>query len=209
MLPLLSQLAKFAETAVGVPLDVVARSEFPFWRGPLDEMTAPRVVDHLMFDVRLERYGRTAIDEFLLERGPLFNPADREMLDGWSQARRRLYRVEGWSAGFLRCTAVPDETPESISVWPLGRGAGLIPDGAPVALRALSALDAYVCLGRPGLFGERSVEQVAQAVRERHLDFVRSKRIVGMDEFLRIEPKTLDEVAADSTRESSIIVPGA
>ena len=28
---------------------------------------AARVVDHLMFDVRLERYGRTAIEQFALE----------------------------------------------------------------------------------------------------------------------------------------------
>jgi hypothetical protein len=32
---------------------------------------------------------------------------------------------------------------------------------------------------------------------------------VSIDEFLRLEPKALDEEAAVSSRESSIIVPGA
>ena len=208
-LPRLSQLARFAETAMGVPLDVVARSEFAFWRTPLDEAAAARVVDHLMFDVRLERYGRTAIDQFVMERAPAFDAPDQAMVKAWSDARRLLYRVDGWSAGFLRCAPVLEESGASINVWPLGRGAGVVADGAPVALRALTALDAYVSLGRPVLFGSRSVEDVAQAVKRRHLDFVRNKRIVGIDEFLRLEPKALDEEAAVSSRESSIIVPGA
>ena len=209
VLPRLSQLARFAETAVGVPLDVVARDEFPFWRTPLDEAAAARVVDHLMFDKRLEHYGRTAIDQFVMERGPAFDATDRAMVEAWRSARRLLYRVDGWSAGFLRCTPVLGESGASIDVWPLGRSAGVVADGAPVALRALSALDTHISLGRPVLFGSRSVEEVAHAVTRRHLDFVRSKRIVSIDEFLRLEPKALDEEAAVSSRESSIIVPGA
>src|SRR5260370_25444816 len=123
VLPLLSQLARFAETAAGLSLDVVARSEFPFWRSALDDAMAARVVHHLMFDVRLARYARSAIDQFLLERAPLHNTADRSMLDAWASAQRRLYRVDRWSAGFLLCTDVLREAQESIAVWPLGRGA--------------------------------------------------------------------------------------
>jgi len=85
----------------------------------------------------------------------------------------------------------------------------LIADGAPVALRALPALDAFVCLGRPTVFGDRDVERIAGAIRQRHLDFVRSQRIVGMDDFLRLAPTALDEEAASSTRDSGIILPGA
>jgi hypothetical protein len=209
VLPLLSQLAKFAESASGLSLEMVARAEFPFWRGPLDKAVAARVVDHLMFDVRLERYGRTAIDQFLLERGPLLGAGERAMLDAWAATPRRLYRLESWYAGFLRVVDVLGETPAPISVWPLGRGAGLIADGAPLALRALPALDAFVCLGRPVVFGPRDAEQVASAIRQRHLDFVRSQRIVGMDDFLRLMPTALDEEAAPLARESGIIVPGA
>jgi len=208
VLPLLSQLARFAESASGLTLDMVARAEFPFWRGHLDEAAAARVIDHLMFDVRLERYGRTAIDQFLLERGALLGTGERAMIDAWAATPRRLYRLEGWSAGFLHVVDLLGETPAPIAVWPLGRGAGLIADGAPLALRALPALEAFVSLGRPTTFGARDVEQVSSAVRERHLDFVRSQRIVGMDDFLRLSPTALDEEAS-SARESGIIVPGA
>jgi hypothetical protein len=207
-LPLLSRLAKFAENAMRTPLDAVARKEFPFWRKALDEAMAARVVDHLMFDVRLERYGRTAIDQFVLEQAHLLGADERTMLATWGEARRRLYRVDGWSAGFLMCTDTLAEQPQQIKVWPLGHGAGLIADGAPVALRALSAADAFVSVGRPTTFGSRSVEDVGQAVRARHVDFVRSKRIVGLDEFLRVAPTALDEEAAPLPA-AGIIVPGA
>ncbi|HME81932.1 MAG TPA: SEC-C domain-containing protein [Candidatus Eremiobacteraceae bacterium] len=209
VLPSLSQLARFAESSSGLTLDLVARTEFPFWRVPLDDVAATRVVDHLIFDVRLERYGRTAIDQFLLERGALLGAGERTMLGAWAATPRRLYRVDGWSAGFLQVSDVLSEAPQQLSVWPLGRGAGLIADGAPVALRALPALDAFVCLGRPTVFGDRDVERIAGAIRQRHLDFVRSQRIVGMDDFLRLAPTALDEEAASSTRDSGIILPGA
>src|SRR5262249_8211725 len=120
-LPLLSRLAKFAENAMRAPLEEVARKEFPFWRAPLDDAMAARVVDHLMFDVRLERYGRTATDEFLFEQGHALGDEARAMLQAWGEARRRLYRVDGWSAGFLRCTDALAEQPQLISVWPLGK----------------------------------------------------------------------------------------
>jgi hypothetical protein len=207
-LPLLSRLAKFAENAMQAPLDAVARKEFAFWRGALDDAMASRVVDHLMFDVRLERYGRTAIDQFVLEQSHQLGEDERAMLAAWGEEHRRLYRVDGWAAGFLTCTDAFSEQPRQITVWPLGRGAGLIAEGAPVALRALAAAGAFMCVGRPTAFGSRSVEDVAQAMRARHVDFVRSKRIVGLDEFLRVAPTALDEEATPALS-AGIIVPGA
>ncbi|HEY6357073.1 MAG TPA: hypothetical protein VIX35_02450 [Vicinamibacterales bacterium] len=190
------------------PLEAVARADFPFWRTPLDDAMAARVVDHLMFDVRLERYGRTAIDQYLLEQAHVLRPDERAMLVAWGEARRRLYRADDWSAGFIVCTDVLAEQPQQMRVWPLGRGSGLIADGAPVALRALPAAAAFISVGRPTTFASRSVEDVAQAVRARHVDYVRSKRIVGLDEFLRLVPTALDEEAAPSPA-AGIIVPGA
>jgi hypothetical protein len=207
-LPLLSRLAKFAENAMRTPLDAVARADFPFWRTVLDDAMAARVVDHIMFDVRLERYGRTAIDQFLLEQGHVLIPDERAMLDAWAGARRRLYRVDSWSAGFIVCTDALAEQAEQIRVWPLGRGAGLNADGAPVALRALSAAGAFMSVGRPTAFASRSVEDVAQAARARHVDYVRSQRIVGLDDYLRLVPTALDEEAAPLPA-AGIIVPGA
>ena len=207
-LPLLSQLAKFAENAMRVPLETVARADFPFWRTPLDDAMAARVVDHLMFDVRLERYGRTAIDQFLLERSHALGAEERSMLESWAQARRRLFRVDGWSAGFVTSTDALAEQPYQIDVWPLGRGAGLIADGAPIAMRPLAAAGAFVCVGRPTTFGTRTIDDVAQAMRARHVDYVRTQRIVGLDEFLRLAPTALDEEAMPALG-TGIIVPGA
>jgi hypothetical protein len=119
-----------------------------------------------------------------------------------------LYRVDGWSGGSFRCADLLVEAAHTIDVWPLGRETGTIADGVPVALRALPALERYICIGRPTTFGARSVSDVQGAVRSRHLDYVRSERIVSLDEFLRLEPTALDEEAA-ATTSSSIIVPGA
>lgn len=209
VLPLLSQLAKFAEKAARAPLDAVARKEFPFWRPPLDDAAAARVVDFLIFDARLEYYGRTAVEQFKLEREHALDEAQQSMLAAWSGSPRRLYRAQSWSAGFIACADLLSETEQTISVWPLGRGAGLIADGAPIALRALAGAGAYVCVGRPTSFGTRSAERIVEALRARHLEFVRTQRIVGIDEYLRIAPKALDEIAATGEQPSAIILPGA
>jgi SEC-C motif len=206
-LPLLARLARFAENAMRTPIEEVARKDFPFWRTPLDEAMAARVVEHIIFEVRLERYGRTAIDEFLLEQGHALGTDERSMLDSWGETSRRLYRADGWSAGFLLCADAFAEQPPPIKVWPLGRDAGLIPDGAPVALRALAAAGEFICVGRPTTFGDRSLSDVAEAVRGRQIDYVRSQRIVGLDEFLRVVPTALDEEAAPTP--AGIIVPNA
>jgi len=209
VLPTLAQLARFAQAGAGGTLEGLAAAEFPFWSGRLDDARSSRLVEHLMFDARLERYGRTAIEQFVLERGPSLSNAARTLVESWRDSSRRLYRVDRWSAGFLHCTDVLAEEPQPLAVWPLGSGSGLIADGAPVALRGLPAFDASICVGRPTRFSDRSTEQVAEAIRARHLDYVRSRRIVGIDEFLRLAPTVLDEEAARDRSRSGIIVPGA
>ena len=217
VLPQLASLARFAETATRQPLEAVARTAFPFWRGRLDEAMTTRVVDYLMFDVRHERFGRTAIDQYVLERGHALGEQARAVVTSWQTATRRLYRVDGWSAGFLLCTDALAEDLRPISVWPVGRSAGVVSDGAPVALRALSIEAAeefkagqYVCVGRPTQFGARSVDDVIAGIKRRHLDFVRTQRIVSIDDFLRLAPTALDEeAAAAAVPASGIIVPGA
>ena len=214
VLPLLAEIARFAEAATRRPLEAVARDAFPFWRRPLDDAMAARVVDYLIFNHRHERFGRTALDQFLLERSYRLDEKRRALLTSWQGTTQRLYRVDGWSAGFLRCGDLLTEEQRSISVWPLGRNAGLVSENSPVALRALSLervpeLGHFISLGRPTQFGGRSAEQALAAIRQRHLDFVRSQRIVSIDEFLRLAPTALDEEAAPVGASSGIILPGA
>ena len=213
VLPLLAELARFAEAAWRQPLEAVARTAFPFWRRALDDAMAARVVDYLIFDHRHERFGRTALDQFILERSYRLDDRSRALLTSWQGSTQRLYRTDNWSAGFLGCSDALAQT-RAISVWPLGRNAGLVTDGSPVALRALTLeripeLGHAICLGRPTQFGGRSAEQVVAAVRQRHLNFVRSQRIVSIDEFLRLAPTALDEEAAVVASGSGIILPGA
>ena len=214
VLPLLAEVARFAEAATRRPLEAVAREAFPFWRRALDDAMAARVVDYLIFDHRHEHFGRTALAQFLLERSYRLDEKSRALLTSWQDTTQRLYRVDGWSAGFLQCSDLLAEERRSISVWPLGRNAGIVTEGSPVALRALSLesvpeLGHFICLGRPTQLRGRSAEQAVVAIRQKHLDFVRSQRIVGIDEFLRLAPTALDEEAAAAATGSGIIVPGA
>lgn len=208
VLPTLAELARFAQAGAGGPLEALAGRAFAFWTGPLDEERSSRLVEHLMFDARLERYGRTAIEQFVLERGPRLGEPQRALVERWRETRRRLYRVDGWEAGFLRCSDALPEQANAISVWALGQGAGLVADGAPVALRALPALDSFVAIGKPTTFHDRSLEDVRDAIKARHLNYVRSTRIVSFDDYLRLAPTALDEEAACGGVRQSIIVPG-
>mgnify|MGYP001227085995 CR=1 FL=1 len=204
-LPLLLELARFAQAKPG-PLESVARRFFPFWSGPLDERRGARVVDFLMFDFRNGGYGRRAIDEFLIQRGAGLPDEARTMLTRWSDATQRLYAVERWSGGFITCSdALAGGA--AIEVLPL-RSEGARSEGRPVGLRALACGVAYFCTGRPLEFDVRGTDEVRAAVRARHLTYVRTKRIAGIDEFLRADPTALDEEAALGGRTSSIILPG-
>jgi hypothetical protein len=81
--------------------------------------------------------------------------------------------------------------------------------GDAFALRALPIAGGHFCAGRPQQFSGRAAGDVTEAIRARHLRFVRTQRIVGIDEFLRIAPKALDEEAAQAGGASSIILPPA
>jgi SEC-C motif len=208
-LPLLREVAHYAERVAVAPLPAVAQREFPFWRGAFTPERAARVVDFLIFDFKLEHYGTTALRQFSIEHGPKLEEEERTLLAAWEDARMRLYRVDGWSAGLIHCTEALTDEPRSIEVWPLGEPAEPIPDRAAVAIRALPAAGKHVCIGRPLGFGDRSADEVERAVKARHLDYVRRKRIVSLDEFYRLEPKALDEEAAQASRASGIVLPGA
>ena len=204
-LPLLESLAKFAEESVRAPLATVASREFPFWRGGLDEQRAARVLDYLMFDYRPAGIGRRTVDEFAIQRGPQLNADQQALLENWSASTTRIYAVKDWSGGFVRCRDVLADPPVTIEVMQL-QGRRPLPEGQVVALRALPLGDRYFCVGEPLQFGARSADEVASAIRARHLDYVRRRRIMGIDEFLRVEPKVVDEEAFAGSRASGIIL---
>lgn len=205
-LPLLRDLVRFSENHAGRPLEAVARAEFPFWDGPADGARGARAVEHVIFDYRPEGRGRRAIDEFAVARGPKLTPRQRETIERWSEAQRRLYRLNECRAGFLRCVDALSESAEPVDVMPL-QVQGPIPEGVPLAFRALPAGGKCFCLGEPLRFEDRSLEEVAAAMRARHLEYVRRRRILSIGEFLRIEPKALDEEAARPNAWTAIIVP--
>jgi hypothetical protein len=208
-LPLLQDVARYAERGAAKSLPAIAQSEFPFWRGPLTPERGARAVDFLIFDYKLPHYGHSALRQFTIERGPSLSEEQRALLVAWGEARTKLYRVAGWSAGFVQCVELLTDADRRVEVWPLGEPGEAIEDGAPVAVRALPGAGKYMCIGRPARFGTRSAQEVATAVKARHLDFVRRQRIVGLDEFFALEPKALDEEAAQIGRASSIVLPGA
>jgi hypothetical protein len=203
-LPPLSDIARFAQ-ALTTPA-AVARQYFSFWRGPIDDARAQRIVDFLMFDLRVEGFGRRAVDQFALERGAQLDEEARGLLDAWSASPYRLYVVERWSGGFVHCADALTPERGGIEVLPL-RGGGPLSEGKPIALRALACAGGYFSTGSPTQFGDRSAAEVAAAIKGRHLDYVRRQRIIGIDEFLKVQPTALDEEAALGAP-ASIIIPG-
>lgn len=207
-LPLLARLARFAESAANAPLETIAREEFPFWRGRLDRAQGARIVDFLMFDFRPKHYGRRTAEQFAIEVGPSLEPEVRAMLDEWVDARRRLYRTTAWSGGFTSCVDVLADDASPVDVFEI-EGAWHPASGEAVALRPLRVGAFSVCAGQPIRFPGRDAADVAEAVRRRHIDFVRTQRIAGIDEYLRLAPKALDEESLGQRPSSTIILPGA
>ena len=207
-LPLLSQLARFAERAAGLPLHAVARQEFPFWKRALSKAQGARVVDFLMFDCRPKLYARRTVEEFAATAGPGLGDEARAVLERWVDAPRRLYRAVQWSGGFTTCADLLDEAAQPIEVFDI-EGSWKPATGDAFALRALPVEHANICAGTPIGFGSRPADDVADAMRRRHLDFVRTQRIAGINEFLRRAPTALDEEAANPAGTSTIVLPGA
>jgi hypothetical protein len=206
--PLLSRLAKFAQSVAGASLEAVAREDFPFWRGPLSRRQGARVVDHLMFDARTKQGGRRIVDLFEGEIGPTLDHASRAILARWSDAPRRLYRTISWSGGFTDCVDLIADDAAPISVFDIEES-WRPAEGEAVALRPLSAGQAYFCAGIPIDYPKRDPAEVADRMRRRHLDYVRNERIVGIDDFLRLASTALDEESVRVPAASTIIVPGA
>jgi hypothetical protein len=205
-LPLLRELGRFATQRLQKPPETVAAERFPFWQPPLDRVRTSRLLEYLIFDDRAGSYGRTAASEYLAERGPLLAQEWRSLLQAWQDSTMRLFVLEQWSGGFARCRPELPESGPTIEVMPLETGAAMA-DGSPVALRALPVGSRFVYASWPITFGERSVDDVRQALIARHHTFVRSERIVNLSEFFALRATAFDEEAA-AVRGSQIILPG-
>jgi hypothetical protein len=206
-LALLRELGRFAVERIQATPEAVAAERFPFWRPPLDRARASRLLDYLIFDHRPNTYGRSAAQEYLAERGPLLSAPWRELLSAWQDQSMRLFVLERWSGGFAVCRPVLPEADAAIEVLPLEQGDIAIKDGAPIALRSLPVATRFVFASWPVTFGERSMEDVRDAIVARHHAFVRGERIASFEEFVRLRGTVFDEEAA-STAVAQIIVPG-
>ena len=207
-LPLLSRLARFAEAAAAMPLERAAREFFPFWGGRLDKAQGARVVDFLIFDHRPKHFGRRTVEQFALESGPALSAVSRGLLERWVDAPRRLYRLDHWSGGFWTCVDLMAEEATHIEAFDI-EGSRRPVEGETAAIRALPVDGRSIFIGPPIGYPRRTASDVVDAVRRRHLDFVRSNRIVGMDDFLRLAPTALDEESVPRAGASTIVLPGA
>src|SRR5579863_1976560 len=204
--PLMVRLARYAESTAGVPLEAVAREDFPFWRGARTRAQGARALDHLLFEPRSGSGGRIAA-RFADDVGNGLDAAQRALLARWIATPRRVYRVSGSWLGFTDCVDLLEEAAPVTPVYDIEEEWRPAP-GMVVALRALPVAAGFFCAGTPVGFGARSPEDVVEHVRARHLDFVRSERIVSIDEYLRLRPTAIDEEAARRSGASSIILPG-
>ena len=207
-LPLLTRLARFAESAAEGGLEAVARDEFPFWKGRLDKAQGARVVDFLMFDYRPRHFGRRTVEQFAVEVASGLDPVAQEMLSAWVDAPRMLVRTDEWSGGFTTCVDILDENAATIDVFDVQVEWRPAPREA-AALRPLAVGGLFICAGRPIGFPGRSPSDVADAMRRHHLDYVRTQRIVSLVDFLKASPKAFDEEAARPPASSTIVLPGA
>ena len=207
-LPLLGRLARYAESAAGMPLDRVAREHFPFWRGRLDKAQGARVVDYLIFEHRPQHFGRRTVEQFALEAASALSDDARAMLQRWVDAPRRLYRADVWSGGFTTIADLLSPELPPVDVYDV-EGSWRPSPGVAVAVRALPVTDDAIFTGPPIVYPARPIDEVVDAIRRRHLDFVRTQRIVGIDDFLRLNSTAFDEEAMPRSSVSTIVVPGA
>ena len=205
-LPLLRELGRYASERSGSAPQTIAAERFPFWRPPADRIKTARLLDYLIFDHRVQ-HGITAVEEYLGQRGPLITQAQRKLLEAWQSRGIRLYMLEGWSGGFACCSASLPDDGARIEVAPLERSDSTIKPGSPIALRALPVGPAFLFPSWPISFGNRTAADVAASIVARHHAYVRTQRIVALDDFLRLESTVFDEEAAAALA-SPIIVPG-
>ncbi len=205
-IPLLRELGRFAGQQAGQPPETIAAQRFPFWRPPLDKMRAARLLDYLIFDYRPNTYGRNAIEEYIAQRQSIVTPEWRTLLEAWQSVGMELYVLERWSAGFALCRSVLPHSERDKEVMPLESGPEIAP-GSAIALRALPVGELFVYASWPTTFGDRSIDDVIESVIARHHAFVRSERIVSMEDFLRLDGTVFEEIAAAPTH-GGIIVPG-
>jgi SEC-C motif len=206
-LPLLRELGRYATQRGGLAPEAIASERFGFWRLPLDRIRAARVVDYVIFDYRASGHRRTAVQEYLAERGPIVSPQWRSLLEAWQEVSMRLFVLENWSAGFARCRAILPDDGRTIEVMPLETNGIPLVVGAPLAVRALPVAQVSIYPAWPVTFGERTTTDVAAAIVARHHAYVRRERIVSLEEFLRLDSTAFDEEAAIGNR-PTIIVPG-
>lgn len=207
-LPLLTRLARFAESAAQSRLEAVAREEFPFWNGRFDKSRGARVVDFLMFEYRPRHFGRRTVEQFAIEVSPGLDPVAQAMLSSWVDSPRRLVQTGEWSGGFTTCADLLEEHAPSFDVFDI-QAEWKPAEGSPAAIRPLAVGEFFICTAHPLEFSGRSASEVADAIRRRHLEYVRTQRIVSIADFLKASPKTLDEEAARPPATSTIVLPGA
>jgi SEC-C motif len=205
-LPVLRRLGRFAESIAGATLSAIARDEFGFWRGSLTSAQSARVADYLMFDFRPAHIPRRTVEEFALRYSGELKPDQQDLLVSWIDAPRRLFKAIDWSGGFTECADLLAESAAPIRVFDIASGRKP-ENGEAIAVRPLRLRDWFVCLGPPIAYPGRDALEVAESIKRRHLDYVRSQRIVGIDDFLRSSPKALDEEAARPAGAGSILLP--
>ncbi|HYK54418.1 MAG TPA: SEC-C domain-containing protein [Candidatus Eremiobacteraceae bacterium] len=207
-LPLLTRLARFAESAAQAGLESIAREEFPFWNGRIDKARGARVVDFLMFEYRPRHFGRRTVEQFAIEASPGLDSSTQAMLTHWVDAPRRLVQTGEWSGGFTACVDLLDENAPAFDVFDV-QAEWKPAERSAAAVRPLKVGRFFICTGHPLDFAGRSAADVADAMRRRHLDYVRTQRIAGISDFLKADPKALDEEAARPPATSTIVLPGA
>ncbi len=203
-LPLLRALTEYALRGRSGALKAVADRYFPFWPRPLTGEQQERLIEFAVFDLGLYDGTVSAAQEFARERGPLLTLVQREYLTRWCDSGMRLWTLAGREGRVLTCGSLVPATGETLDVICL-REVPPVEAGAPLALRALQTGARALCLAPPVTFGGRDADDVAAAIVRRHHDFVRTRRILGVEEFVRRCGWVFDEEACATARQRIIL----
>jgi hypothetical protein len=204
-LPLLRALFEYTVRGRGMALQSVAARYFSFWPRPLTPEQEERLIEFATFDAGLYEGSASAAIEFARERGPFLTPLQREYVALWCDTGTRLWTLAAREGQVLTCRSLLPVNGETRDVICL-RKVPPVDTGAPLALRALQTGASAVCAAPPVVFDGRHAEDVAAAIVRRHHDFVRTQRILGLEEFMRRCGWIFDEEAY-AARHRHIIVP--